>query len=138
MKAANNPLCKNPDKWLYTAAVMKNLMGQPYVASNILARAEKLKSDDLLAESKRYLRILLDAQIFTYNKAYEHKLLGELQWLDKQVKSHMCDSVADETLWGWTLKNNYSYFYWNDMLKTCKDKDKIISSLTVTVNDLPF
>lgn len=27
---------------------------------------------------------------------------------------------------------------WNDMLKTCKDKDKIINSLTVTVNDLPF
>ena len=117
MKAANNPLCKNPDKWLYTAAFLKNLMGQPYVASNILARAEKLKSDDLLAESKRYLRILLDAQISTYNKSYEHKLLGELQWMDKQVKNHLCEPVAEETLWGWTLKNNYSYFYWNDMLK---------------------
>lgn len=117
MKAANNPICKNPDKWLYTAAFLKNLIGQPYVALNILARAEMCKSDDFMVESIKCLRILLDAQISTYNKAYEHKLLEEIKWLDNKVKNNLCDSAVEQAISGDNLITNSSYNYWNDMLR---------------------
>ena len=108
---------KDPAVWLYSAAFLKNQMGQPYVASNILARAENCARTDFIKESIKVLRILIDAQIFTYNKAYERKLLDELKWLDSKICSNITDDVRKETMEMHKLKYGYSYYYWNDMMR---------------------
>lgn len=108
---------KDPAVWLYTAAFLKNQMGQPYVASNILARAENCASTDFIKESIKVLRILIDAQISTYNKAYERKLLDELKWLDTKICRNITDDVRKETMEMLKLKHGSSYYYWNDMMR---------------------
>lgn len=117
MSAASSQLCTKPVIWLYTAAFLKERLRQPYVALNIIKKAEQSETSDFLKESLKVLKILVEAQIYTYNKAYERKLLSDLQWLDSKIVSGMCDPVASETVWGWSLKNSHSYYYWNDMLR---------------------
>lgn len=115
MKAVKHS--KKPAAWLYTAAFLKNQMGQPYVASNILARAEQCDASIFLKESIRVLRILIDAQIYPYNKAYENKLLGDLRWLDDKIQNNITENVINETASINRLKFGYSYYYWNDMMR---------------------
>ena len=74
MNAAASQLCTKPVIWLYTAAFLKERLGQPYVALNIINKAENYESSDFLGESLKVLKILVGAQIATYNKAYERKL----------------------------------------------------------------
>lgn len=107
----------NPAPWLYSAAFLKNQLGQPYVASNILARAEQLQTTEYLKESIKVLRILIDAQISTYNSAYEHQLLEDLTWLDEKICNNITDEVKETTAGITELKFGYSYYYWNDMMR---------------------
>ena len=88
---------RKPAAWLYTAAFLKNQMGQPYVASNILARAESIDTSPFLKESIKILRILIDAQIQTYNKAYENQLLDDLKWIDDKIRKNITDEVKEQT-----------------------------------------
>ena len=108
---------RKPAAWLYTAAFLKNQMGQPYVASNILARAESIDASPFLKESIKILRILIDAQIQTYNKAYENQLLDDLKWLDDKIRKNITDEVKEQTASISKLKYGYSYYYWNDMMR---------------------
>ena len=103
--------------WLYSAAFLKNQMGQPYVASNILARAEKCESSVFLQESMKVLRIMIDAQIYPYNKAYEERLLEDLIWLDEKILGNITQEVKEKTAGIYDLKFCYSYYYWNDMMR---------------------
>lgn len=70
------------------------------------------------------LRIYLDAKTCHYNIAYEQKLLKQLRWLDNKIRDNIDDKVRQKTIsngfWG-----NYSYYYWNDMLR------KIVLSVVV-------
>ena len=107
----------DPTPWLYTASFLKNQMGQPYVALNILERAEKCDVSSFLKESIRVLRILIEAQIYPYNKAYECKLLDDLKWLDHKIQNNITERVKEETASIYSLKFCYSYYYWNDMMR---------------------
>ena len=107
----------DPAPWLYTASFLKNQMGQPYVALNILERAEKCDASSFLKESIRVLRILIEAQIYPYNKAYESKLLNDLKWLDAKLQNNITERVKEETASIYSLKFCYSYYYWNDMMR---------------------
>ena len=115
MKAVRSS--KNPAPWLYTAAFLKYQVGQPYVAANILARAEKCDASVFLKESMRVLRIMIDAQIYPYDKAYESRLLDDLKWLDSKIQDNITDNVKSETSLIYSLKFCYSYYYWNDMMR---------------------
>ena len=108
---------KSPAPWLYSAAFLKNMMGQPYVAANILTRAEKCETSVFLQESMKVLRIMLDAQIYPYNKAYEAMLLEDLIWLDEKILSNITEEVKEKTAGIYDLKFCYSYYYWNDMMR---------------------
>lgn len=108
---------QSPAPWLYSAAFLKNMMGQPYVASNILTRAEKCETSVFLQESMKVLRIMLDAQIYPYNKAYEGMLLEDLIWLDEKISSNITQEVKEKTAGIYDLKFCYSYYYWNDMMR---------------------
>ena len=107
----------DPAPWLYTASFLKNQMGQPYVALNILERAEKCNASTFLKESIRVLRILIEAQIYPCNKAYESKLLNDLKWLDNKIQSNITERVKEETASIYSLKFCHSYYYWNDMMR---------------------
>ena len=107
----------DPAPWLYTASFLKNQMGQPYVALNILERAEKCNASTFLKESIRVLRILIEAQIYPYNKAYESKLLNDLKWLDSKIQNNITERVKKETASIYSLKFCHSYYYWNDMMR---------------------
>ena len=115
MKAAARS--KKPARWLYSAAFLKNLMGQPYVASGLLGRAEKCADNEFIGDSIRILMMLIDARNSTYDREYEAKLLNELKWLDGKICSNIDKQVIDETSEGWRLKNGLSYYYWNDMMR---------------------
>ena len=115
MKAVKNS--NDPTPWLYTAAFLKNQMGQPYVALNIIERAEEYDTSIFLKESIRVLRILVEAQIYPYNKAYESKLLEDLKWLDNKIQNNITERVKEETASIYSLKFCYSYYYWNDMMR---------------------
>lgn len=115
MKASSKS--KSPAAWLYSAAFLKNQMGQPYVASNILTRAEKCETSVFLHESMKVLRIMLDAQIYPYNKAYEGMLLEDLIWLDEKILGNITEEVKEKTAGIYDLKFCYSYYYWNDMMR---------------------
>lgn len=115
MKASSKS--KSPAPWLYSAAFLKNQMGQPYVASNILTRAEKCQTSVFLQESMKVLRIMIDAQIYPYNKAYEGRLLEDLVWLDKKILGNITQEVKEKTAGIYDLKFCYSYYYWNDMMR---------------------
>ena len=43
----------------------------------------------------KVLRILIDAQISTYNSAYEHQLLEDLIWLDEKICNNITDDVRE-------------------------------------------
>lgn len=108
----------DPAPWLYTAAFLKYMQGQYYVAGNILSRAEKTCNTEFLANSIRVLRILIDASVSTYNKAYETKLLGDLKWLDEMICRNLTEEIKQETAEnGYYLKYNLSFYYWNDMMR---------------------
>lgn len=107
----------DPTPWLYTASFLKNQMGQPYVALNILERAEKCNASTFLKESIRVLRILIEAQIYPCNKAYESKLLNDLKWLDSKIQNNITERVKKETASIYSLKFCHSYYYWNDMMR---------------------
>ena len=115
MRAVGNS--RQPAAWLYTAAFLKFQMGHPDVASNILARAEKCNASAFLKDSMRVLRILIDAQAYTYDTAYESKLLSDLKWLDNKIQSNISENVREETSRIYSLKYCYSYYYWNDMMR---------------------
>lgn len=115
MNAASNS--RRPAKWYYTAAFIKNQMGQPYVASALLAKAEQFKEDDFLKGSIRVLRMLIDAQIYPYDRQYEKKLLEDLIWLDKLICDNITEDVKTNTMDGFDLKYACSYYYWNDMAR---------------------
>lgn len=115
MKAAGCSM--KPAMWLYTAAFMKNQMGQPHVASDILARAERCGASTFLKESIKVLRIIIDAQTSSYGQAYESKLLEDLIWLDNKIRNNITKYVREETSRIYSLKFCYSYYYWNDMMR---------------------
>lgn len=106
-----------PAPWLYAAAFLKYQLGEHYVASNILSTAEGCDATPFIKESIKVLRILIDASISTYNKAYEEQLLEELSWLDAKICGNITDEVKSTTAEIFKLQFGYSYYYWNDMMR---------------------
>lgn len=108
----------DPAPWFYTAAFLKYMSGEYYVAQNLLSKAEKSCKTAFMSDSIRVLRILLDAHVSTYNKAYETELLEDLKWLDKMICDNLTDEVRNKTAEdGYYIRSNTSYYYWNDMMR---------------------
>lgn len=109
----------NPAMWYYTAAFIEDLDGHPAEASRLLARAERSRGTEFIKESVKVMRIYLDAKLLPYNTAYETKLLGQLQWLDRKIADNITPEVRKQTTTGWRIRlyYNISYYYWNDMMR---------------------
>lgn len=109
--------CNNKQVWFYTAAFLQDLKGDPESASRSIARAESSQGDDFMRESVKVMRIYLDAKLCRYDAAYETRLLSQLQWFDGKIRTNMTDKVRQETMEGYLLKQSFSYYYWNDMMR---------------------
>lgn len=107
----------NPAMWYYTAAFVEELDGHPAEASRLLAKAEQSRSTEFIEESVKVLRIYLDAKLMVYNRAYETRLLGQLQWLDRKIVDNITPEVRERTIQEEDLYCNISYYYWNDMMR---------------------
>ena len=116
-------LDKNPaDKalWHYTAAYIDYYTDNYSAAKRSLKKARRTVADgDILEGSIKVLGILNDARSSRHGFFYEHRLLRDLKWLDAQIVNNLTDEARDKTAegLGWMMRENYSYYYWNDMMR---------------------
>lgn len=103
--------------WAYAATFIAHLQGDDKKADRYLRTAEKAVKDQNLSDAIKVMRIYIDAQICTYDKAYEQKLFAQLRWLQGMLEAH----IDDETICGtndfYSLKSCRSYYYWNDAMR---------------------
>lgn len=106
---------KAPGIWYYTAAYLADLKGAD--ADALLSKAEKAAKSDFIADAVRVMRIYLDAKTFTPGASYNSRLLAQLRWLDEKICAKLDDKTKELTASSWMLNNNFSYYWWNDMLR---------------------
>lgn len=116
-------LAKNPDDkavWYYTAAYIEYFKDNFPAAKKLLKKARKALQDDTVLEgSVKVLDILADARSSRHNFFYERRLMKDLKWLDAQITGNLTEEVREQTAedTGWMMRANYSYYYWNDMMR---------------------
>ncbi len=117
LEMGGNKKVENPAMWFYTAAFLAYKEDDINRAHSLLKRAEKSKSTPFVKESIKVFRIFLDAKRMTYNAAYDNHLLGQLKWLDTQIRNNLTEHVRTETAQGWKLITCTGYYYWNDVMR---------------------
>lgn len=103
--------------WAYAATFIAHLQGDDKKADSYLKMAEKVVKDQNLSDAIKVMRIYIDAQICTYDKAYEQKLFGQLRWLQGMLESHIDDKTIAGTNNFYGLKTCRSYYYWSDAMR---------------------
>ena len=102
--------------WAYAATYIAHLKGDDNKADQYLKTAERTVKDKNLEESIKVMRIFIDAQISTYDKAYEQKLFTQLRWLQEKIEQDIDREIID----GFDLYNligSFSCYYWNDAMR---------------------
>ncbi len=102
--------------WAYAATYIAHLQGDDRKADRYLKVAEKQTKDPHLADAIQVMRIYIDAQISTFDKAYEQKLFGQLQWLQQRIEKDL-DKETKKGLDFYHLTNCFSYYYWSDAMR---------------------
>ncbi len=102
--------------WAYAATYIAHLQGDDHQADRYLKVAEKQTKDPNLADAIRVMRIYIDAQINTYDHAYEQRLFGHLQWLQQKIEDGLDDEVA-KGFHLYQLTYCFSHYYWNDAMR---------------------
>ncbi len=115
-RAAHVNRASDPALWYYLAAYLTDLCGDPRSASDLCAKAERVRGSSFIHDSIKVLRIWLDAKLCRYDAAYEHRLLGQLQWLDEKLHADI-DGNVFEGIRKYDYINNISYYYWNDAMR---------------------
>ena len=103
--------------WAYAATFIAHLQGDDKKADRYLRTAEKTVNDQNLADAIKVMRIYIDAQICTYDKAYEQKLFTQLRWLQDMLGTHIDDETIAGTNDFYGLKTCRSYYYWSDAMR---------------------
>ena len=103
--------------WAYSATFIAHLQGDDKKADGYLRTAEKVVKDQNLSDAIKVMRMYIDAQICTYDKAYEQKLFGQLRWLQVMLESHIDDETIAGTNDFYGLKTCRSYYYWSDAMR---------------------
>ncbi len=117
LRVATEGRVGDPGLWYYNAAFANHLLGRNKEAARLATLAEKSAGSDDIKESVRVLKIYLDA-LDPYNTSYENRMLSHVQWLERKVVEHIDEAREETALYGrYYTKINYSYFYWNDMLR---------------------
>lgn len=85
--------------------------------TSLLQYDEIVVKDQNLSDAIKVMRMYIDAQICTYDKAYEQKLFGQLRWLQGMLESHIDDETIAGTNDFYGLKTCRSYYYWSDAMR---------------------
>lgn len=119
IKMLQQPTSKNKAVWCYTAAFLADLDAKPYDAWRYIRLAAQCPVSDYMKESIRVLKMYLDAKVNPYDSSYESRLFNDLNWLDSKIRTCFTESMKDNMseYWYYNLRNNISFFYWNDMLR---------------------
>lgn len=102
--------------WAYAATYIAHLQGDDRKADHYLKVAEKTVKDQNLADAVKVMRIYIDAQISTYDKAYEQKLFAQLRWMQGMIENHLDETIVKGFRF-WQLTGSFSYYYWNDAMR---------------------
>ncbi len=62
-------------------------------------------------------RIYIDAKRLPYNASYDTLLYNQLEWLSLMADANLTDKTREKSMFRLTMLGNYSYYYWNDMLR---------------------
>lgn len=102
--------------WAYAATYIAHLKGDDPKADQYLKMAERAAKDKNLEDAIKVMRIYIDAQTSTYDKAYEQKLFAQLRWLQEMIEKDIDKEVIDGFNM-YQLSGCYSYYYWNDAMR---------------------
>lgn len=102
--------------WAYAATYIAHLQGDDDKANRYLKVAENSVKDQNLADAIKVMRIYIDAQISTYNKAYEQKLFAQLRWMQGMIENNLDEEITKGVRF-YQLAGSYSYYYWNDAMR---------------------
>lgn len=110
---------KKAAEWYYTAAFLLDCAGCAPQAEIYAVRAKRPgREDSFISDMAEVLEIKSYLEFCDYNdESSRNYLLHSLKWLDKKIASNITDDVREKTAWGWHLTTNFSYYYWNDMLR---------------------
>lgn len=118
--AIANSKVRNKAQWRYAAACILDYKGKPKEALAMLNGAENAGGDEFLRNSVRVLRFYLRTKTATINDAFEQYALGEIKWMEKEMrrewKQMPNDTKAeikgsDGSDWGMTIECNKLYYY---------------------------
>ncbi|MFR9543223.1 MAG: hypothetical protein SNH27_14355 [Rikenellaceae bacterium] len=107
----------NPAMWYYTAAFISDLYDDIQEANKLLLLAEKAVGNSFIDNSIKVFRIYIDAKRLPYNASYDTLLYNQLEWLSLMVDANLTDEAREKSMFRLTMLGNYSYYYWNDMLR---------------------
>ncbi len=113
LRIGADPKINNRALWYYAAAFIANLEEHFDEASRILTLAENAPGTQFVKESIKILRMHIDARSLTCNDAYERRLFTQLSWLDNKIRQDRKNDYYSNV----PRYYNYSYYYWNDMLR---------------------
>ena len=116
-KVLEGDLSADKALWAYAATFVAHLQGDDKKADRYLRTAEKTVNDQNLADAIKVMRIYIDAQICSYDKAYEQKLFAQLRWLQGMLEAHIDDETIAGTNDFYGLKTCRSYYYWSDAMR---------------------
>lgn len=113
--AISSSSCKQKGMWQYAMAYLYYLDGDNKMTSYWLSRAEKAEANDLIKNSIRTLRFLVDAEKADNSPAYLANLYDSMQWLDKNLQEEV--ELNTEQRWQYSNKMNWSICYWQDVVR---------------------
>ncbi len=117
LKIGREQKVKDPDLWYYSAAFIEHILGDNTSATHTLTLAENSPGSKYIKESIRVLRIYIDS-MSDYRKGYEARMLDDVKWLERKINDEI-EVYRDitETEGIHAISGNWSFFYWNDMLR---------------------
>ena len=115
-KVLNSNLPADKALWAYAATYIAHLKGDDRKADSYLKIAENTVKDQDLSDAIKVMRIYIDAQICTYDKAYEQKLFAQLRWLQQMLENNI-DSQVVKGFDLYELTACFSYYYWSDAMR---------------------
>jgi len=106
----------SPAMWQYAAAFLTLIDGNPKLAAQYIAKADKLKGTAFIKNNIKVLQIMTDAMNGNYDTKFESAILPKLRWLDNMMHKNITKTIKEDYYDG-SMFDNYSLYYYNDMMR---------------------
>lgn len=116
-KTANNSKVKDKAFWWYSAAFLADKFEKLPEAVKYISMAEKTCTNSVFLERIKVMSIYLQAKTRSYSGNVDNWLHNQLLWFMKLIKRDAYDGDSMMTCSLYGLTRNYSFYYWNDMMR---------------------